>query len=371
MNQNYNLWLSCIDGIGIEKASLLLKYFKTAEEIYKAKPVQLKSIKLSTNLIDNIIIAKKTPPEYYSEILSKKNINFISLYDNNYPNLLKEIHNPPLGIYILGNLPLIPYIAIVGARLCSEYGILTAIRLSKYFAKKGIGVVSGMAKGIDSYAHKGALEANGVTIAVLGCGVDQCYPKENYNLYNKINKCGAIISEYFPGTLPKPHYFPLRNRIISGISLGTVIVEADINSGSLITADWALEQGKDVFSVPGNINSRYSQGTNNLIKQGAMLITHPDDVLSALNLDEDQYNILENSTATANNHFKDNSETIFLAPDEKLVYYCMSFEPVTVDEIAIKLNIDISQIYFNLTMLELKGVIERLPGGRYILRNKF
>ena len=358
----HNLWLSNIPNITSTKATALLKFFKTPEGIYKATQKQLQATNLPPGIINQVITSQKIDPNTLAQTLHKHNITFTSLYDDpTYPTNLKEIPNPPTGLYIQGKLTTIPTqnnIAIVGARKCSEYGILTAVKLAKYFATKNINVISGMAKGIDSYAHKGTLEENGTTIAVLGTGTDICYPAENRNLYQKILATGAVISEYFPGTTPMPYHFPMRNRIISGLSQGIVLVEANKNSGSLITADTALEQGRDVFAVPGNITSRLSYGTNNLIKQGATIVTHPQDVLNNLG-------IVETTTASHFNEEKNIKPEKNLAPDEKLVYDCISFEPTTVDEIYDKLSINLEKIHYALTLMEIKGVVSRLPGGRY------
>lgn len=361
MDQLYNIWLCNIQNINYTKATLLLKFFKTAENIYKSTQKQLIATGLHNNIIDAVSEAKKTNPQKLIDILNKKGVHFVSVYEDCYPYNLKQIDAPPLGLYIKGslsNFKNINNIAIVGARKCSEYGVLTTLRLSKYFAQKNMTVVSGMAKGIDTFAHKGAIEANGITIAVLGCGVDICYPKENNNLYEKILATGIIISEYFPETPPLPYHFPMRNRIISGICKGIVVVEANKNSGSLITADTALAQGRDVFAVPGNITSRLSYGTNNLIKQGAIILTHPQDVLNNLNITEvpNQQNIAH-----------DNLNEKILAPNEKLVYDCISFETISIDEIYDKLSLSLEELNYSLTILELKGFISRLPGGRYTI----
>ena len=361
--ETYSLWLANIPNIGIMKASALLNYFTTPRGIYEASQRTLQATGLPQKLIDTVVEAQKTTPEHYADILSQKDIEFVSLYSDDYPRLLKEIPEPPLGLYIKGNMPERPAVGIVGSRKCTEYGLLTATKISKFLANHGISIISGMARGIDSFAHKGALETGGHTVAVLGCGVDICYPPENLNLYRKISKTGAVISEYFPGTPSKPHHFPLRNRIISGLSYGVVVVEAGKSSGSLITADRALDQGREVFAIPGNINSSLSLGTNNLIKQGAALITHPEEILEILGLGE----LLPSETN--NKDFPPKTDkTIFLASEEKLVYDCIAKQEmvsITIDEISSKIDIPLSKINYALTMLEIKGFVERLPGGRY------
>lgn len=213
-------------------------------------------------------------------------IKVIDIKDKEYPKLLKGIYDPPKRLYILGNIDILdnPCIAIVGSRVASEYGKKAAKYFAYHLAKERFNIVSGLARGIDSYSHIGALDAYGKTIAVIGCGLDIVYPKENEKLEeNIIKNGGTIISEYPLGTPPRKNHFPARNRIISGLSKGTIVVEAKEKSGSLITADFAIEQGREVFAVPGNINSINSLGTNCLIKDGAILINNYKDVLDFIN----------------------------------------------------------------------------------------
>jgi len=215
-------------------------------------------------------------------------IQKITLQDKDYPAILKELYSPPKIIYIKGKI--IPKdklaIGIVGTRKCTDYGKEIAYKLSSELSKLGITIVSGLAQGIDTYAHKGALDNKARTIAVLGTGIDKnsFYPLENYNLSEQIAENGAIISEYKEGSRGTKYSFPQRNRIISGLSLGVIVIEAPEKSGALITADFAMEQNREVFVVPGPINSENSKGTNKLIKQGAKLITNISDILEELNL---------------------------------------------------------------------------------------
>ncbi len=355
-DDRYLMWLLNINGVGIKRQKILLNYFKTAKNLYFASASQIKTVDgISSNIADRIENSKKTfSLDKFEENLYKKGINFISQNNKIYPKLLSEIVDAPLAIYVLGNLPKEEdiLISIIGSRKCSEYGITMAYKLSKDLSKNNITIVSGMAKGIDSIAHKGAMSSGGKTVAILGCGIDICYPAQNYNLRNEIIENGCIISEYPPGTPPMQCYFPARNRIISGLSRAIIVVEASIKSGTIITVEQALEQGRDVFAVPGNANSKLSEGTNNLIKQGAPLVSSYEDVISELGLD----------IAEKNQHI----ENISFASDEKLVYDCISIEPIEIDRIVLKLNMQINTIQYILTMLELKGCITRLPGQRYI-----
>jgi len=205
-----------------------------------------------------------------------------------YPPLLSQLHDPPPRLYLRGGSPELlgrPAVAVVGARSCSGYGAQVARMLGRELAGAGLVVVSGLARGVDAEAHRGALEAGGVTVAVLGCGIDRDYPRSHADLARRIAETGSVVSEYEPGVEPAPWRFPARNRIIAGLSLATVIVEARARSGALITADFALELGREVFAVPGEITSGLSAGTNDLLRQGATPLLSPDDVLAACGIE--------------------------------------------------------------------------------------
>ncbi|NLP29822.1 MAG: DNA-protecting protein DprA [Clostridiales bacterium] len=221
-------------------------------------------------------------------VVAKDEIKTVYNETAEYPELLNQIENPPEKLYYTGKLELgkTRCLAIVGSRKATAYGKWAAYNIAKRAADHDITIVSGLARGVDSYAHKGALDAGGNTIAVLGCGIDICYPKENKSLMKAIAKKGLVISEYPIGSTPLRHHFPLRNRIISGLSETVVVVEASLNSGSLITADYALNQGREVFAVPGNINNILSIGSNKLIQDGATPIVVIDDILEAFSIKE-------------------------------------------------------------------------------------
>lgn len=283
---NYWIWLSQVDGLGPIQKMKLLDKFKCPEEIFKVKISEIEKIegirKIAIEGIENsknIDLLKR-----YEEYILSHKIKLINIFDKEYPQALKEIYNPPITLFAKGNLNLLgkKSIAIVGCRDASIYGIKTAEEFAYKLSKENIVVISGLARGIDASAHIGSLRANGNTIAVLGCGIDICYPRENLEIYKKILNRGLIISEHIVGTYPKPEYFPLRNRIVSGLANGTLIVEAKRKSGSLITADLTLEQGREVYVVPGNISSQNSEGTNDLIKQGAKVVTSAQDIIEDL-----------------------------------------------------------------------------------------
>lgn len=283
---NYWIWFSTIKGLGPIQKKILLEKIGTPDKIYKTNISDIEKINgIKKEAIINIEKSKnKELLKRYEEYIYNHEIEVIAISDVNYPAALREIYDPPITLFAKGNLTLLgeKSIGVVGSRDATQYGFNTAKELSYSLSQNNIVIVSGLAKGIDKAAHIGALNANGNTIAVLGCGIDICYPKENVVIYKEILKKGLIISEYIVGTKPEAGNFPARNRIISGLSNGVVIVEAKSKSGAIITADFALEQGRTVYAVPGNINSVQSGGTNELIKQGAKVITSVNDILEDL-----------------------------------------------------------------------------------------
>ena len=283
----YWIWLSRIEELTSLQKEELLKMFKSPENIWRLSRNDLKQIDGINEKIINIITNQKYRNNLgkYIEYMKKNEIKLVTLYDKEYPEKLKEIYDKPVSLFYKGNIELLKKrnIAIVGCRDCSVYGKNTARDISYKLAEKGQCIVSGLARGIDKYAHLGALEASGDTIAVIGNGLDIIYPYENKNLSERILKNnGLIVTEYIIGTKPEKNHFPARNRIISGLSEGVIVVEAKEKSGALITADFALEQGREVFAIPGNIDSLNSVGTNELIKQGANVLTDYKDVLNVL-----------------------------------------------------------------------------------------
>lgn len=283
---NYWIWFSTIKGLGPIQKKILLEKIGTPDKIYKTNICDIEKINgIRKDAIINIEKSKnKELMRKYEEYIYNHEIEVIPIADVNYPAALREIYDPPITLFAKGNLDFLgeKSIGIVGSRDATSYGFNTAKELSYSLAQNNIVIVSGLARGIDKAAHIGALNAGGKTIAVLGCGVDICYPNENMVIYKEVLKRGLIISEYIVGTKPEAGNFPARNRIISGLSNGVVIVEAKAKSGAIITADFALEQGRAVYAIPGNINSIQSEGTNDLIKQGAKTVTSITDVLEDL-----------------------------------------------------------------------------------------
>lgn len=284
MNEEiYWIWLSRIRDLGYIKFVKLLTYFKNLQNIWNANDEELIKVDgIDENIINNMIEEKSISNlTKIKEYMNKYHIKLINIYDAEYPDKLKNIYSPPIVIYVQGNIDLLneKSIAMIGCRNCTSYGKNVALKLSYDIAKRDITVISGLAKGIDALSHIGALNAKGKTIAVLGTPHSNIYPKENYMLYTKIlqNK-GAVISEYSPFSKTEKSDFAKRNRIISGLSDGVLVVEAREKSGTMITVDFALDQGKNVYAVPGNINSITSIGTNKLIKEGAIPVTDEKDI---------------------------------------------------------------------------------------------
>lgn len=283
---NYWIWFASINGLGPVKKKRLLDEFSTVERIFWAKENELLKVDgIDKKLVQKIAESKdKALLNKYEDYIIKNNIKLINIIDKEYPESLKEIYAPPITLFAKGNINLLSKtsIGIVGCREPSLYGRNIARKFSMELSKNNIVVVSGLARGIDTEGHIGAIMNSGETIAVLGCGIDIVYPKENTNIYLEIARRGLIISEYIVGTKPDACNFPQRNRIISGISSGVLVVEAKQRSGTMITTDFALEQGKELYVVPGNITSETSAGTNNLIKEGAKLVTNVNDILEDL-----------------------------------------------------------------------------------------
>ncbi len=287
--------------------------------------------------------------------MQKKGVRCITLSNPEYPHRLKEVSSSPYALYVKGELPAehTKTVAIVGARTCSPYGESMAWEFARHLAEAGIDIISGMAVGVDSAGQRGALAAGGKSYGILGCGVDICYPKEAFSLYMDLGKQGGLISEYPIGTNPLKQHFPARNRIISGMADAVLVIEAKERSGSLITVDMALEQGKDVYALPGPINSALSQGCNHLIKQGAGLVLSPEDLLEELGM---------STREKSNNKLQ---KKIVLESAENIVYSCLDFRPQNLNEIMEKANMPVSELLDILVRLELRGFIKEISKNYY------
>ncbi|MBE5826035.1 MAG: DNA-protecting protein DprA [Butyrivibrio sp.] len=282
--KDYALWLFNVPGIGNASADKLLCSGLSCRDIYGMKAKELSGLLTSKQ----ITAIEKSRFDWDFEMekkkLDKKGIRFISRIEPDFPEKLKDIHNPPFALYVNGRLPdpNKPSVAIIGARMCSEYGRYAARHFGRGLALSGVQIISGMARGVDGIAQAAALDAGGDTFAVLGCGPDICYPEENRGIYDGIASTGGIISEYAPGTMPESRNFPVRNRIISALADVVLVVEARKKSGTQITVDTALEQGREVLAVPGRVTDRLSDGCNSIISQGAGIAVDVEDVLDRL-----------------------------------------------------------------------------------------
>lgn len=297
-------------------------------------------------------------------------IRKIAIDDADYPKNLRNIYDPPKRLYVNGKLVEQDEVAValVGSRRATPYGLEMCEKLAFDLAVRGVTVVSGMARGIDSAAHRGALKAKGRTIAVMGSGHSEIYPPENEELYRRIAKTGAVVTEYEDDVPPLPGNFPRRNRIISGLSLGVVVVEAARNSGALITADFAAEQGRAVFAVPGRISSVTSAGANALIKDGARLVQSVDDMLEELSIAEIKRVAGEEGEDISNGIARKTKAYIYnsLTDDERKVYKILSEDPLAIDEILVRTGLAAAGASKVLLALELKGLIRELPGKQFV-----
>lgn len=359
INPYHLLLLSSVPGIGALRVRNLIARFKTPEAVFKASTRELVQVEgIENTLAQNI--KDGGDPDFAADQmrrLEQSDVRMLTYWDPEYPGLLKKIFDPPTILFVRGNLQALnrQAIAVVGTRSPSFYGKMMTERLVRDIAQQNLTVISGLARGIDTVAHRVALECNGTTIAVLGSAVDSIYPEENTSLTLEIAKNGAVISELPMGTTPEAHYFPRRNRIISGMSIATLVMEAGATSGALITAYQALEQNRDVFAVPGNVNNPKSQGCNLLIQQGAKLVQTAKDIFEELSLQM-------TSAATADSGIIPTS----LSTEEEKVFTVLSHEPLHIDRIAARCGIPTYQALGHLLAMELKNCIKQLPGKNFV-----
>jgi len=351
--------LNKIGEIGSKRLSALLEFFGKPEEIINASSDKLSRVSgIGESIAYRIRGLSKKEIALEFDAASSLNLKIISFEDPDYPQNLKSIPGSPIVIYIKGRLEEVDRlgIAIVGSRRASFYGLSMAAKFAQELSAQGLTVVSGLARGIDTAAHKGALKAGGRTIAVMGSGFNHIYPGENMELAEEIAKNGAVISEFPVDMAPKKENFPRRNRIISGLCPGTLVVEAARNSGALITADFALEQGREVFALPGKADTASSFGTNELIKQGAKLVTHIDDILEEFGI---------NSSLSSGKKI-DNNKDEGLFDKESVLYKLITANPITIDEIAEKSHLSIPCLSELLLRMRLNKQVRQLPGKQYI-----
>jgi DNA processing protein len=359
------LALSFIDGLGSVNYCNLIRRFGDPGRIFKASVQDLEAVGgIRQKVIEEIKAFNKTARvEQELELMRKHQVSLVAFVDDNYPSRLLNIYDPPPFFYVKGELQKTDElaVAVVGSRFASHYGKLAAEKISHDLAHEGITIVSGMARGIDSSAHKGALSAQGRTIAVLGCGIDVNYPAENKKLKEDIASHGAVISEFPLSTPPASSHFPMRNRIISGLSLGVVVVEASHRSGSLITARLALEQGRDVFAVPGSIDSLRSRGTHRLIKDGAKLVEDARDILTEL-LPQ-----MKDRSQWVGVH-QDREEMV--SEEAQSILDVLEEGQLQIDRITTQTGLPSSQVSSTLLDLELKGIIRQLPGKVFVKKQE-
>ena len=364
----YEYWLAGIKEITDLKKQKLREVYGSGKAIYYIEETKLDKLRF-LNEKDVAILknAKKdTKLEEKWRKTEEKRIQFIPYFLKTYPEKLKYITDPPYALYVLGQLPdeKRKSAAIVGARNCTAYGEQMALQYGKSLAEAGIQIISGMARGIDGAGQRGALNSSwakesGVTYAVLGCGVDVCYPRDHIGLYmDIIEHGGGILSEFQLGTPPLAMNFPMRNRIISGLSDAVLVMEARIRSGSLITADMALEQGKDVYALPGPLDSPLSAGCNHLIQQGAGILLNPENLLEEWGI--------ETNVLCRNTEIKNEKNKKVLESTDDLVYSCVGLYPKNVDQIAQESRVEIRKLMSILVTLELQGYIREITKNYYI-----
>lgn len=350
--------LNMVGEIGSIRLNRLLEFFEKPENILRAPKERLTAVcGIADKIAAKITALKREDLEKELKSAKKLGLRIMTIGEEDYPENLKNIIDPPIVLYINGKLKEEDKssIAIVGSRRASFYGLSTSEKFAYALSERGLTIVSGMARGIDTYAHRGALKQGGRTIAVIGSGFGHLYPEENFRLAEEIARNGAVISEFPVNTQPFPQNFPRRNRVISGLSQAVLVVEAAQNSGALITADFALEQGRDVFALPGEVGSATSYGTNALIKEGAKLVSCVDDILEEFFLPQ-----AEDDKGAAGEPLPPG-----LRGEEDMIYNVLSAEAIQIDELAAKTNMEIPQISGILLKLRLRKLIKELPGKQF------
>ncbi len=354
--RSYWVALNLVKGIGAVRFRQLLEFFGTAELAWQAPQSAWSSAGIPQRVVNNFsLVRQQVDLERVLEKIAAGNVRVITWLDGDYPRRLKEIDQSPPVLFIRGTINVEDdwAVAVVGTRRVTPYGRQIADEIGRFLAQNGVTVVSGLARGVDAIAHQSALQAGGRTFAVLGSGVDVIYPPEHRKLAAEIIQQGAVISDYPVGTQPDGVNFPPRNRIISGLSLATVVVEAGEKSGALITAEFAVDQGRDVFAVPGSILAAQSQGTNRLIEQGARPLLKMSEILESLKLEQ----------------IPEKQQTRKLNPmskEEQRLLEQLSSEPVHIDQLCELTGLPITNVSATLTMMELKGFVTQVGGMNYV-----
>jgi DNA processing protein len=363
--------LSFVIGVGSRTAALLIDRFGSPASVFEASAHALESAGLKRETIDAIKSAEPREKAVREiDALGKLGGQVLTLTDERYPTLLRETYDPPIVIYCLGDLATAfsqPAVAIVGSRRCSTYGRNVAEKLSRELAERGVTIISGLARGIDSAAHRGALDGRGLTVAVMGTGLDAVYPKENQKLAARIVEQGALVTEFPLATPPVSQNFPFRNRVISGLALGVMVVEGAERSGSLITARLAYEQGRDVFAVPGNVTSAKSFGPNYLIKDGAKLVQTWRDVIEEFPA-ESKAKILAAERGDQRIE-KVRVDEVELSESQRRVFKMLNTDqPVHIDQLIARAGLSSGELMGALLQLEMLDRIRQLPGKTFVRR---
>ena len=353
-------WLASCDWMSVGSAEKLLGYFKSVKNIYYGRNSQYEKIKgLSKNVQKHLEAREISEDQIKRDIerMHLQNRNFVCRIDEAYPKKLRNLPDSPIGLFYYGNLPENdkPMIAIVGAREASGYGMEAARYFSRKLAEQGIGIISGLARGIDGEAHKGALQGKGETWGVLGCGLHMCYPKENYHLFEQMKTQGGVITEYGYGVKPEPWHFPMRNRLISGLADGIFVIEARERSGSLITVDIGLNQGKNIYALPGCFHASLSRGCHQLIQGGAKLVYDPKDILEDFHMEYLQMVERKEKKLTLDN-------------SEQLVYASLRLGPKDIDTIAMTCGLPLTETISTVIRMEMDGKLRSLGQNQYMLR---
>jgi DNA processing protein len=352
----YWVGFNLVRGVGAVRLKNILDHFGNLETAWNSPPEALISAGLPGRVVENfIVIRKQINLETIMEKANSLGVSILTWEDDTYPRRLKEIAQPPPVLFVRGSINVEDdwAVSVVGTRRVTPYGRQVAMEIARFLAQNGVTVVSGLARGVDAIAHQSALQAGGRTIAILGSGVDVIYPPEHRKLADEIIRQGAVISDYALGTQPDSSNFPPRNRIIAGLSLATIVVEAGETSGALITAEFAAEQGRDVFAVPGSILAPQSEGTNKLIGDGARPLVRMTEILEALKLEQ----IPEKQA---------NRKSISTSLEEKKLLEHLGHEPSHIDEICQLSGLPIQTVSATLTMMELKGLVTQVGGMNYV-----
>lgn len=365
-DKKYALFLCSVPGIGGRTVAKLLNYFGDVRSIYERNKNELEKILSAGRLKCFLEMRDKWDIDAGYEELKQRGISFVTVEEDEYPMRLKNIPDAPYGIFYIGRLPKDEQlsVAVIGARDCSEYGRYVASELGRKLGESGVQVISGMARGIDGISQIEAIKAGGASYAVLGSGVDVCYPEQNRHIYERLKESGGVISTYPPGMRAVPGNFPPRNRIVSGLADAVVVVEARIKSGTLITVDMALEQGRDVYVVPGRVTDRLSDGCNRLIRQGAEVLLSPDAFLDEI---AGCHGIVRPLTEQ---NEKGNADLSKLSPELREVAEALDFTPKDMEKIcqSLKNKRSIAEVSAFLMQLNLMGLVSQVSPGKFALK---